>query len=127
MDDRSEGSLIEMDHAHREKQEIINKPLQRTSFLLRRATTVYWCDIGRVTIDILHDDVLLVIFDDYLAEAYNDRKFDEWQMLVHVCQQWRCVVFRSPLHLNLRILCSAESPVREKLAVWPPLPIAAQP
>jgi hypothetical protein len=44
-------------------------------------------------------------------------------MLVHVCQTWRYVVFRSPLRLNLRILCKAETPVREKLSVWPPLPI----
>jgi hypothetical protein len=72
-----------------------------------------------VTIDILHDDVLLEIFDYYMANA----KFEDWQMLVHVCQKWRYVVFQSPLRLNLRILCSAETPVREKLAVWPPLPI----
>jgi hypothetical protein len=36
MDDRSEGSRIEMDHARRQKQKIINKPLRCTSFLLRR-------------------------------------------------------------------------------------------
>jgi hypothetical protein len=44
-------------------------------------------------------------------------------MLVHVCQTWRYVVLRSPLRLNLGILCKAETPVREKLSVWPPLPI----
>jgi hypothetical protein len=38
MDDRSEGSLIEMDHARRQKQKIINKPLRRASFLLHRTT-----------------------------------------------------------------------------------------
>ena len=123
MDDRSEGSLIEMDPACLQKQNIINKPLQRVSFLLRRATTANSCDIGRVTIDILPEDVLLDIFDCYLTEAHEDGKNEEWQMLVHVCQKWRYVVFQSPLHLNLRNFCSAETPVREKLTVWPPLPI----
>ena len=74
-------------------------------------------------IDILPEDVLLVIFDYYVAEADKERKFEEWQILVHVCQNWRYVVFQSPRRLNLRILCSAETPVREKLALWPPLPI----
>jgi hypothetical protein len=123
MDDRSEGSLIEMDHAHHQKQNIINKPLQRTSFLLRCATTANWRDVGQVMIDILPGDVLLEIFDYYLAETYEDGEFEEWQMLVHVCQKWRHVVFQSPLRLNLRIFCSAGRPAREKLAVWPPLPI----
>jgi hypothetical protein len=123
MDDRSGGSLIEMDHACRQKQNIIYKPLRRTSFLLRCATTANCCDIGRVTIDILPDDVLLEIFDYYVAEADEDGKFEEWHMLVHVCQKWRYVILQSPLGLNLRILCSAETPVREKLAVWPPLRI----
>jgi hypothetical protein len=123
MDDHSEGSPIVMDHARRH----MNKPLRRTSFLLFRTTTANWCDI--VTIDILPDDVLLVIFDHYVAEADEYRRYEEWQMLVHVRQKWRYVVFQSPLRLNLRILCSAETPVREKLAVWPPaLPIIiAQP
>ena len=123
MDDGLKGSLIKMDHTRRQKQEIINKSLQRMSFLLRRTTTTNWCDIDRVTIDILPEDVLLVIFDYYVAEADKDFKYEEWQMLVHVCQKWRYVVFWSPLRLNLRILCSAGAPVREKLAVWPPLPI----
>jgi hypothetical protein len=109
-----------MDHAHSKKQD---RPLQRTYFLLLRATTADWCDIGRVTIDILPDDVLLDIFDHYLAEA-AEYLCDAWawQVLVHVCQKWRFVVFRSPLRLNLRIPCSARTPVREKLAVWPSLP-----
>jgi hypothetical protein len=119
MDDRSdsEGSLIEMSHARR------HEPLQRTTFLLCRAITANRYYIGRVTIDILHDDVLLEIFDHYVAEAYEYDRVEEWQMLVHVCQKWRYLIFGSPLRLNLRILCSAETPVREKLAPWPPLPI----
>jgi hypothetical protein len=76
-----------------------------------------------VTIDILPEDILLGIFNYYLAEADEDGKYEEWQILVHVCQKWRYVVFRSPLHLNLRIFCSAGTLVKKKLAVWPPLPI----
>jgi len=114
---------MEMDHACRQKQKIVDKPLRRTSFWLRRATTTNWCDIGRLTIDILPEDVLLEIFDHYVAKADEDGKHEEWEILVHVCQKWRYVVFWSPLRLNLRILCSAGTPVGEKLAVWPPLPI----
>jgi hypothetical protein len=99
--DRSEGLLIEMDHARRQKQKIINKPRRGTSFLLRRATTANWCDIGRVTVDILPEDVLLEIFDCHMAEANEAGENEEWEILVHVCQKWRYVVFRSPLRLNL--------------------------
>src|SRR5713101_935542 len=120
MDGPSEGSLVEMGHARRQKQKIINKPLRRMSFLLCRTITANWRDIGRVTIDILPDDVLLEIFDHHEAGA---SKYEEWQTLVHVCQKWRYVVFRSPLRLHLRILCSTGTPVLEKLAVWPPFPI----
>ena len=127
MDDSSEGSLIEIDHALRQdlsqNQEIINKPVRRTTFLLLCATTADGRDTGRVTIDILDDDVLLEIFDHYADDALKRGKYEEWQMLVHVCQKWRYIVFRSPLRLNLQILCSEGTPVREKLAVWPPLPI----
>jgi hypothetical protein len=56
-------------------------------------------------IDILPDDVLPEISDLYVAEADEDGKYEEWQMLVHVCQKWRYVGFRSQLRLNLRILC----------------------
>ena len=96
------------------------------SFLLRRATTINWCDIGQVTIDILPDDVLLDIFDYFVTEADEDEAYEEWHILAHVCQKWRYIVFQSPLRLNLRILCSARTRVREKLALWPPLPIIVQ-
>jgi len=82
--------------------------------------TANWCNIGRATIDILPEDVLLVIFDYYLAEA---GMIEGWQKLVRVCQKWRYAVFRSPLRLNLQILCSDEKRVRKNLAIWPPLPI----
>ncbi len=34
----------------------------------------------------------------------------------HVCQKWRSVVFGSPRRLNLRLLCTKRTPVREMLA-----------
>ena len=103
-----------MDHARLQEQNIINKPLlHRSSFLLRHAKNANRCDIGRMTINILPEDVLLVIFDCYVAEADEDENFEGWQALVHVCQKWRNVVFQSPLRLHLRILCSTETPVRE--------------
>ena len=127
MDDRPEGVPIEMDHARRQqKQRIINKALQRMSFLLCRAITANRCDIDHVTIDMLPDDVLLEIFCHYVAEADKDGKYERWQRLVHVSQKWRYVVSRSPLRLNLQIICSARAPVMKKLSVWPALPIIIQ-
>ncbi len=54
---------------------------------------------GRVTIDVLPDDVLLKIFDCYMDEALFFIEIDAWHTLVH----WRCVVFDSPRRLNLRL------------------------
>jgi hypothetical protein len=76
-----------------------------------------------VTIDILPDYVLLEIFNHYVGEAEEVREVEAWQTLVHVCQNWRSLVFGSPSRLNLRLRCSARTPVREKLVLWPPLPI----
>jgi hypothetical protein len=126
IDDRLEGSLVGMDRAPRRKhwQKVLNpRRLGRMSYLLPRSTTANWCGIGQTTIDILPDEVLLEIFDCYVVEADEDRKTEEWHILVHVCQKRRYVVFQSPLRLNLRILCSGGTPVRERLAVWPLLPI----
>ena len=67
----------------------------------------------------LPDLALLEIFDHYID---NDR-IDDWYPLVHVCQRWRNVVFASPLRLNLRLLCTARTRVKEMLNTWPPLPI----
>ena len=42
---------------------------------------------------------------------------------MHVCQRWRTLVFGSPRHLNLQLLCMAKTPVTKKLDIWPALPI----
>jgi hypothetical protein len=44
-------------------------------------------------------------------------------MLAHVCRRWRSVVFQSPHRLNLRLLCTLQTPARDILDIWPPLPL----
>jgi F-box-like len=70
---------------------------------------------------VLPDEILLEIFSIYMNEA---TRTEEWHTLVHVCRRWRNVVFASPRRLDLRLLCTTRTPVREKLDVWPALPIA---
>jgi hypothetical protein len=79
-----------------------------------------------VTIDILPEDVLLEIFDHYVDPTRKEDRLETWCTLVHVCRKWRNVVLESPLRLNLRISCHPATPVREKLDIWPALPIALQ-
>ena len=74
-----------------------------------------------MTIGVLPDDVLLEIFDCY--DALFLLKKDAWHTLVHVSRKWRRIVFDSPRRLNLRLLCSARTPARKMLTIWPPLPI----
>ena len=76
----------------------------------------------------LSDDVLLVIFRFYLENAFvrGGRAYDGWHDLVHVCQRWRCLVFASPRHLDLRLLCTSRRQVVNLLDIWPALPIVVQ-
>ena len=76
-----------------------------------------------MTIDLLPDDVLLEIFDFLIVEFNGFKTENWWHSLVHVCQKWRNVIFGSPHRLNLRLICSDRTRVREMLDVWPPLPI----
>jgi hypothetical protein len=76
----------------------------------------------------LPDDVLLEIFDTYVNEDRDEyenfkKEIEEWQTLVHVCQRWRSVVFASRCRLNLRLVCTPETPARNMLNVWPSLPL----
>ena len=82
-----------------------------------------------MTIDVLPDLALLKIFDFYVREkrkAYANvhvEHIEAWRTLVHVCRNWRIVVFGSPHRLGLRLCCSNSTPVKEMLDVWPLLPI----
>ena len=67
----------------------------------------------------LPDVALLEIFDFYVHETWEEG----WYTLVHVCQNWRNVVFGSPGRLDLRLYCKAGTPVMKTLDAWPPLPI----
>jgi hypothetical protein len=94
------------------------------------ATVADWCDVGQVTIDVLPDVALLEIFDCYVNQAREEEyeegdpfKIQAWHTLVHVCRKWRAIVLGSPRRLDLRLLCTDITPVKEMLAVWPPLPI----
>ena len=75
----------------------------------------------------LPDDVLLVVFD-FCADEEQDTKNDieAWQSLVHVSQRWRSVVFGSPCRLNLRLVCTDKTHVRDTLGIWPPFPLVIQ-
>ena len=75
------------------------------------------------TIDILPDDVLLEVFDFYVGEV---RETDGWQLLVHVCQRWRTLLFESPRRLKLQLLCTPRTPARATQEVWPALPLVIQ-
>ena len=81
-----------------------------------------------IQIDVLPDDVLLEIFDFYMImEPYGaKREIEAWQMLVHVCRRWRNLVFGSPRRLNLQLYCTPETPTRDKLDVWPALPLVIE-
>jgi hypothetical protein len=95
------------------------------------------CVAGQMkSIDVLPDDVLLAIFDfcvdqdvaqgPFLRLLFAEptkKKIEAWQLLVHVCRRWRCIVFGSPLRLNLQLLCTAKTPARDTLDVWPALPL----
>ena len=78
----------------------------------------------------LPDDVLVEIFNFCLVEAmediegvYSEYKMKAWQALVHVCRRWRSVVFGSPRRLELKLVCTTQTPARDTLDVWPALPL----
>ena len=79
-----------------------------------------------ISINILPEDVLLAIFD-FLVLVDNcqlkKKEIEAWQSLVHVCRRWRCVIFGSPRHLKLQLVCTPGTPARDTLDVWPDLPL----
>ena len=71
----------------------------------------------------LPDDVLLAIFRFYIkGDEFTKKGIEVWQLLVHVCQRWRSVVFGSPRHLNLQLYCTPRTS-RDMLDAWPALPL----
>ena len=74
-----------------------------------------------ILVDTLPDDVLLAIFDCCVAQ-----REEAWQPLVHVCRRWRSIIFASPRHLKLQLVCTELTPTRDMLDVWPALPLVFQ-
>ena len=77
------------------------------------------CSIGRLTIDIFSDDILLYIFNLYRQESKNVDDMWPWHALVHVCQRWRHIIFAWPHHLDLQLDCGSERAVVKALDIWP--------
>jgi hypothetical protein len=73
----------------------------------------------------LPEEVLLGIFDFLVERTANDsvRHMNVWQTLVHVCREWRNIIFSSSRRLNLQLLCMGTNPVRKMLHIWPAFPI----
>ncbi|KAN0126147.1 hypothetical protein V8E53_013525 [Lactarius tabidus] len=69
----------------------------------------------RGTIGTVPDEVLLDIFDFYREDRLEDRMDPQdfnwrWHKLLHMCRKWRDIVFTSPRHLDLRLLCTVRTP-----------------
>lgn len=72
-----------------------------------------------MTIDMLPDVALLRAFDFYMDKT---ERIKDWHTLVHVCRNWRYIVFQSPRRLGLQLQCTCKTLVRERPPdVWPPL------
>ena len=79
-----------------------------------------------IQIDLLPDDVLFDVFDFYIKFYSSHRSkpaTEAWQSLIHVCRRWRSLVFQAPRRLNLQLYCTPQTPVKDKLDIWPALPL----
>ena len=74
-----------------------------------------------MTIEKLSDEVLFRLFRCYL-----DSSPQHWPRLVHICRNWRRIIFASQRALHLRLFCTHGSPVSKALDYWPALPITIQ-
>jgi hypothetical protein len=74
----------------------------------------------------LTDEDLLAIF--YFCQGENEtiKEVKAWQTLVHVCRRWRGIMFGSPRRLKLRLVCTSGTSARDRLGVWPVLPLVVQ-
>jgi hypothetical protein len=116
--------LVALDHSctRRQTRKRISRMQYRQSFTRRLAIPAKPYQVGHahVAIITLPDEALLEIFHFYVDD--ND-SIEAWHPLVHVCRKWRNIVFGSPRRLNLHLHCTAASPVKEMLHIWPSLPI----
>jgi len=87
------------------------------------AKTADHCNIGKVAIKMIPEEVLLEVFAFYMRRVSDNF---EWKTLIHVCRRWRSIVFAAPRRLNLRFFCTCTTPVAKMLDIWPALPIVIQ-
>ena len=78
--------------------------------------------------NMLCDESLLEVFNHCQNnDPYWHTTWPIWKTLVQVCQRWRRIIFASPQHLHLQLLCSnvtsASVNVKGSLDIWPQLPI----
>jgi len=97
----------------------------KISFVWRLLSTAECCHLGHSTINSLSDDVLLCIFDSYRrdSEWRPGPCAWPWDVLVHVCQRWRRIVFAFPGYLDLHLRCKSKTDVQAMLEIWPALPL----
>ena len=78
-----------------------------------------------ISVHTLPDDILIAIFDQYVNDAalHLTESGKAWRYLVHVCRRWRSIIFGSPRHLNLHLICQERTPAKDTLDVWPALPL----
>ncbi|KAN0105751.1 hypothetical protein V8E52_010710 [Russula decolorans] len=76
------------------------------------------------TLSTINDDILFSIFGSY--RLVNPEKWNlqrRWCPLIYVCKRWRRLIYESPSHLDLHILCTNGTPVADMLKHSPPLPL----
>jgi len=83
--------------------------LQRYILLQIPLMSAYHYSVGKVTIDIFPEDILLEIFGFGKCGVDDEEK---WEILGHVCRRWQSM-FSAPLRLNLRLVCTHGTPVRK--------------
>ena len=110
---------------HRAHDSTLQKPNSRSRCVLctapRKEHRPICCDhVGCATVEEVPDEVLLHIFNFCMREVDNE---EEWETLVHVCRRWRFIVYGAPRRLDLRLVCTAGTPARKMLDIWPVLPI----
>jgi len=101
---------------HRDVGHLI-RSVQGTSVAQCYPTTTDRPIAGYSGIDALLDELLLEIFD------FTMWMLGDWETLVQVCQRWRSIVLSAPRRLRLQLVCTSRTPVRERLNIWPKLPI----
>ncbi|KAH8987374.1 hypothetical protein EDB86DRAFT_3082287 [Lactarius hatsudake] len=79
------------------------------------------------TIEVVPDDVILEIFHFYKS-AYKSGSREwqgRWHGLAHVCRRWRTIIFEfaSQDRLDLRLVCTPSTSVKQTLDLWPGFPI----